>query len=123
MADERGGPYAGRMSDIGKILAANFRAIRNHYSGTQEGFSEKTGLAQGRISELENAKGWAQITKLGRRLEEAGINPVELLTTSSPLSPEAAEVLELFEAADSETRAAILVLLRGRSARRAKAAS
>ena len=110
--------------DIGKTLAQNFKAIRIRHAGTQEKFEEKVGLKQGRISELENAKGWAQISNLGERLQQAGIDPAELLQPPAhQVTPEAAEVLDLFEAADTQTRVAILTLLRASDARKSRAAS
>lgn len=106
--------YSLSMPDIGKILGQNFKAIRVRHAGTQEKMSELTGLAQGRISELENAKGWKQIANLAERLQEAGINPMELFAVAE-MDRESAELIELVQNTDVATKTAILTLLRGKS--------
>lgn len=116
MVSGRVGTYRRCMADIGKLLGQNFRAIRRRRNMTQEEFSEKIGMTQGRVSELENAKGWRQVAELADRLEKAGINPMEMFEAAQ-VSPEAIEIADLAERVDPATRTAVLVLLRGQAAR------
>jgi transcriptional regulator with XRE-family HTH domain len=109
-----GSPYSGEMPDLGVVLAANLRRVRKKHAGTQERFSEMVGFSQPRLSELERGKGWEQIRGLGERLEEAGINPLELLNLE--LDEEQAELVELYNAADPRTKEAIRHLLRSSAA-------
>ena len=116
MVGKTAGKYRRCMADIGKLLGQNFRAIRRRRGLTQEEFSEKIGMTQGRVSELENAKGWRAMAELAERLEKAGINPMEIFEPAQA-SPEALEIAELAEKVDPATRTAVLVLLRGQAAR------
>ena len=107
--------YVGDMAtDLAVLLAANFRRIRQRRAGTQERFSELTGLSQGQISELETAKRWKHVQKVGEVLERAGIDPAELLSPEPAEPPPAyvVEAAELLRSADETTRDALLQIMR-----------
>jgi len=108
--------YSSPMADIGKLLANNLRRIRKKTGCTQEEFAERLGIMQGRLSDLENAKGWKQISGFADKLELAGIDPLELFQHGSQPTVEEAELLELIRSSDPVTRSAILALLRNKAA-------
>jgi transcriptional regulator with XRE-family HTH domain len=114
MAPIKAPTYVGGMpTDLAAVVAANFRRIRQRRGGTQERFAERTGWSQGQISEMETAKRWAFLRRVGEQLEGAGINPHELLVPAAEEPPAyVREAVELLRSADETTREALLLIMR-----------
>lgn len=116
MAFDIGSSYMECMpADLAAVLAANFRRIRVRRAGTQQRFAEMLGLRQNQISELETAKRWAFMRKVGETLESAGIDPQELLDPEPERDEQPDYVKEasgLLQSADETTREALLQIMR-----------
>ena len=106
--------YAQCMSvDIGKIMGARFRALRERLGGTQEAFSERSGLTQVRISRLERGLGYKQLQEIANGIAKAGGDPMDLLSRTPPADPVVAEIRRLVdELDDQDAREHILSTLR-----------
>ncbi|MFT5686194.1 MAG: transcriptional regulator with XRE-family HTH domain [Myxococcota bacterium] len=106
--------YAQYMSsDVGSIMGARFRALRERLGGTQEAFSERSGLTQVRISRLERGLGYKQLQEIVNGIERAGGDPLDLLSGTPPADPVVAEIRRLVdELGSDDAREHILSSLR-----------
>jgi len=115
-------PYAGLMAEVTALsrrLGARLRAIRKDRAaaggrpGTQERFSELTGLTQQRISRLERGESWDAICDLVVALRAVGADPADLFSEGPVADPVTVEVRELLPQVSPRARRIALEVLRG----------
>ena len=69
---------AAKRTDLGELLGARLRAMRQAAGLTQVAFSAVTGLSQTRLSSLERGFGWGNLPKIWDAMRLAGIEPMGL---------------------------------------------
>ena len=82
-------PYAVAMSsfDIQAAIGQNLRRIRVRAAMTQEAFAQRLGTDQSSLSLWESGARLPRLKELTRRLEEAGLDPRELLVMDGSTEP------------------------------------
>jgi transcriptional regulator with XRE-family HTH domain len=110
------GAYDGAMHDLGELLGAALRDIRRQTTGTQDRWSDRTGMSQSYLSAAERGtSGWESVRTIGTAITAAGGDPLDLLRLAvahADLAEEDREVLALYRAAPEHIRSAILTLLK-----------
>lgn len=68
--------------DIRRLVGLNLARLRREKGLTQEGFSDKSGITQGYISDLENGRRNPTVLTLHHIAEALGVHASELLKPS-----------------------------------------
>lgn len=102
-----------RHMDFAARVSANFKRLRKQLGGTQEAFSELSGMVQPQISRLENGGLPSGLVSMVSAVEKAGGDPFDLF---APLDQEIADsttvrVRQLLSEVEHDDRLQILALL------------
>lgn len=109
--------------DIAALLGSALNEIRKRSTGTQDRWTEKTGMSQSYLSAAERGKsGWESIQTIFAAIERAGVDPLDLfrlvLAKADATSDESQrELMGLWSQLDPISKEAILHLARGQAAR------
>jgi hypothetical protein len=106
------GLYTLTMTDLNKVMGERLRVLRKRLAGTQENFAERSGLEQVRISRLERGMGWGALGDVGLGIEQAGGDPMDLLSSEAPASEKLATIRAMLLTADEDTLDHVLETLR-----------
>ena len=85
---------AAKRTDLGELLGARLRAMRQAAGLTQVEFSGVTGLSQTRLSSLERGFGWGNLPKIWDARISAGLEPLGLFVPDAQ-NPQIAGVFGL----------------------------
>lgn len=117
VAEEQPAAYAPGMSDkpaLPELLASNLRRVRRELALTQEEWEERTKVPQQTFSNWERGLGFGVLARLDHAIRDAGGDPRDLFRVApAGLTPEQAELLDLWERCDDpDLKEGLLGLLR-----------
>lgn len=116
--------YDGDMHyDIAQLLGSALQEIRKRSTGTQDRWTERTGMSQSYLSSAERGRsGWESIQTITAAIESAGVDPLDLfrlvLAKADATTDESQrELMGLWPQLDPVSKEAILHLARGQAGR------